>query len=168
MRHEHAALDAFEEVVQTKVEYRNDQWRSRILGKLGQRWIIVGGKVDGIAEDGTVVEVKNRITGFKDPLPIYDLVQLQTYLFITKMKKGGLVEHFEKDTKSTLVEWDRDGWYKTLKPRLARFSNAFEALLDDEVTQLRFLRGKDSEKEKIFEQLLEESSSEFDRFIPKY
>ena len=126
--------------------------------------MIVGGKVDGIAGDDTVVEVKNRISGFKDPLPVYDIVQLQTYLFITKLRKGGLVEQFKYDkseTKSTIIEWDGDAWYQTIRPRVARFSNAFEAFLDDEVTQLRFLRARDPEKEKIFEELLQEASSEF-------
>ena len=149
------------------VAKRNSEYYSRVLGETTQRWVALGGKVDGILEDGTVVEMKNRISGFKDPLPLYDIVQLQTYLFVTKSANGRLVEqtrYDESHLKSTSIPWDKTAWHQVIKPRLARFCNAFDKLLEDDMAQVRFLRANDHEKKEIFGEFLEEAPQTFRKF----
>ena len=53
--------------------------------------IYVGGRIDGLNKRGRVVEVKNRMKRFFNPLPKYDIAQLQTYLQILDCQEGELV-----------------------------------------------------------------------------
>jgi hypothetical protein len=60
----------------------------------------VGGRIDGLTNDGKLIETKNRISGFKTPIPKYDRVQLQTYLQLLDLDEGILIERVTKNKNS--------------------------------------------------------------------
>lgn len=82
--------------------------------------IDVGGRPDGRDKQGRVVEIKMRTRWpFVTPLPIYDIIQLHIYMFLTDTKSAKLVErvHDEETYRTTILDWDDKLW-TMLKRRL--------------------------------------------------
>lgn len=76
---------------------------------------MVGGRIDALAEDGGVVEVKCRMTAIRPSPPAYDLIQLQTYLHIhASAPQGYLFEVLHSPdgpmTHLTTLQRDEAAW----------------------------------------------------------
>lgn len=81
---------------------------------------MVGGRVDAMAEDGGVVEVKCRMTAIRPGSPPgYDLIQLQTYLHIHARAHGYLFEVLHSPdgpmTHLTTLQRDEAAWQETAR-----------------------------------------------------
>lgn len=149
---EASAIAKYETRENVVVSKRNDTFYKRIVGKIDNIPIYVGGKVDGIKEDGTIIEVKNRMRRFFDPLPMYDIVQLQTYLFIIGCSKGELVEQLKGDTscvKSTNVGRDETMWCDVIEPRVMSFCKALIHVLNDDNLREQIINASESDRESI-------------------
>lgn len=154
---EASAINSYESEQTVVVSKRNDAFYKRSVGNVDGTPIYVGGKVDGIKEDGTVIEVKNRMRRFFDPLPKYDVVQLQTYLFIIDSQNGELVEQLKGDRtqiKSTSVKRDDDMWTSLIIPRIVTFCKALITVLNDHELQSRIANGDDDDRERIINELM--------------
>lgn len=156
-KQEAAAISTYEKKEKTNVGSRNDKFHKRTIANVDGCAIVVGGKVDGIKEDGTVIEVKNRMRRFFDPLPKYDVAQLQTYLFILDSSKGELVEQLKgskTNIKSTLIERDLEMWDTLIKPSVVRFGAALHQFMNDDDLQHKFVLGNELEREHLVSELL--------------
>ncbi|KAF1780636.1 EF-Hand 1, calcium-binding site [Phytophthora cactorum] len=114
-----------------------------------------GGKIDGRA-DGKVIEVKNRLKRFMNPLPKYDIAQLQTYLYILDVQEGELVEHLHADkaqTKMTKVPWDDKMWNAEIEPYLVQFGSALTYLMKDKTAQKDYLQSDAGQQREIIRYL---------------
>eukprot|EP00457_Paulinella_chromatophora_P005935 gb/GEZN01005953.1/.p1 GENE.gb/GEZN01005953.1/~~gb/GEZN01005953.1/.p1 ORF type:complete len:563 (-),score=111.16 gb/GEZN01005953.1/:7-1695(-) len=144
----------------------NAKFYKRKLPSWGlQRPFFVGGRVDGFVE-GRLVEIKNRVNKFLNPLPAYDLAQFQTYLFILGLSEGTLVERLKSDTsqlKETQISFDPQFWEQQLSPSVTNFcdflSDWVGPLGDTLSAQARdrhdaFLAGSDQDKEDFIKPLL--------------
>lgn len=155
-KQEAPTIKQYEEQQKASVGKRNDKFYKRKITSIDGCSIFVGGKVDGIKEDGTVIEVKNRMRRFFDPLPEYDVIQLQTYLFVLKASKGELVEQLKgskANIKTTEVEVDADMW-DTIESRVISFCKALIAILDDQDLLQKFKSGSELDREHIVDSLL--------------
>lgn len=156
-KQEAPAIKQYETQQKASVGKRNDKFHKRKITSIDGHTIYIGGKVDGIKEDGTVIEVKNRMRRFFDPLPEYDVIQLQTYLFILKATKGELVEQLKGskvNIKTTEVEVDSDMWNTIIEPRVLGFCKALIAILDDQDLLQKFKTGSELGRERIVDELL--------------
>ncbi|KAG6948503.1 hypothetical protein JG687_00015436 [Phytophthora cactorum] len=111
--------------------------------------------IDGRA-DGKVIEVKNRLKRFMNPLPKYDIAQLQTYLYILDVQEGELVEHLHADkaqTKMTKVPWDDEMWNAEIEPYLVRFGSALTYLMKDKTAQKDYLQSDAGQQREIIRYL---------------
>jgi hypothetical protein len=154
---ESTAISEYEKQESTSVVCRNDKFHKRLIVSMDGCSIMVGGRVDGIKEDGTVIEVKNRMRRFFDPLPQYDIAQLQTYLFILDASKGEIVEQLkerETNIKKTPIARDLDMWNTVIEPQIVRFCMALHRFMNDSEMQLKFIRGNESEREVIVNGIL--------------
>jgi hypothetical protein len=78
---------------------------------VGENYVVVG-RVDGVTEDGCIVEVKTRKNWFARP-PDYDVVQLQVYLRLRGAQEGVLEESSQRDPglwRSTKVTCNDQEW----------------------------------------------------------
>ncbi|CAK4085891.1 unnamed protein product [Aphanomyces euteiches] len=149
------AISQYESQTQTTVEQRNIKFWTKKIGRvqsadLGYRNVLVGGRVDGVSGE-TVIEVKNRMRSFKDPLPTYDVMQLQTYLYLLDSKHGEIVEHLKnkKDkSRTTKIEWDSTLWDEQMLPFLARFSHSLNRFMDSPANLHEMFLTQDSKKRK--------------------
>lgn len=140
-RQESVAIEHFEQDRGVQVKDRNLAFHRKQLSTLEQYKIYLGGRIDG-RNDGKVVEVKNRLRKFVSPIPIYDIIQLQTYLYILSSKEGELVEYMKQDrakSRQTQIDWDPAMWSNDIEPYLLRFSNALTQFMKSKDCQVRFL-----------------------------
>lgn len=94
------------------------------------RWSI-GGRIDGITEDGIVVEVKNRIYKMFIALRDYEKPQLQSYIYILGLERGHLVESFGGKINVIDEVFDEDYWKDTVMYRINNFIKIFHLFLEN-------------------------------------
>jgi hypothetical protein len=71
---------------------------------------VLYGRVDGVTEDGVLVEHKQRRNKLFGCVPEYERVQVMAYLKLTGLEKAVVVESFGADQQSHDVEWDSGVW----------------------------------------------------------
>lgn len=153
---ESVAISRYEDKYKASINQRNDKFHKRVVAEADEYSVIVGGKVDGVKEDGTVVEVKNRMRRFFDPLPKYDIAQLQTYIFILKASQGELVEQLRGATKSikrTIIKGDSDMWENIIKPKIVKFCEILYGFMKDKDLQRKFILGNEHERKCLINEL---------------
>lgn len=73
--------------------------------------VYIGGKIDGINETGSIIEVKNRVNKLFYELRPYEKVQIMCYMHLFNTKEGHLVEALKKSNTSIniiKVEYDEE------------------------------------------------------------
>ncbi|POM65462.1 Hypothetical protein PHPALM_18816 [Phytophthora palmivora] len=140
-------------------------------------YFTICGMVDGVTDALTisvddeweltpvVVEVKNRMRGFRNPPPLYDHIQLAVYMKMLGVEHGDLVQCvYGADSRpttqvsrvslgvpplclpSSLTERGRDIWTEVIVPRLYAFTAAVQKLRNEELLRLAFLNGTEKER----------------------
>ncbi|KAG7382783.1 hypothetical protein PHYPSEUDO_004357 [Phytophthora pseudosyringae] len=135
------------------------------------------GMVDGVADALTisaddewglaplVVEVKNRMRGFRIPPPLYDHIQLAVYMKMLGVERGDLVQCiYGADPRpsiqvsrvslgvaplrlpATSAAQERDIWTEVIVPRLYAFTTTVQKLRNNELLRLAFLNGTEQER----------------------
>jgi DNA polymerase III epsilon subunit-like protein len=92
------------------------------------------GRVDRIQtnEDGSrmLVEIKNRANGFFNKVRDYEEVQCRVYLeMLGDVEYCRLVETYEGESKSYLIQRDYPKWKEEILPKLQNFCEHFHGLL---------------------------------------
>jgi hypothetical protein len=92
------------------------------------------GRLDRIQnnEDGsrTLVEIKNRARGLFNTVRDYEEVQCLTYLeMLENIEYCRLVETYNEESKSYLIQRDHPKWKNEILPKLQNFCEHFHALL---------------------------------------
>ena len=98
--------------------------------------LAVGGKEDGMTADGTtVIEVKRRQRGFFSVIPLRELIQLFTYMFVTNTRRGVWCQYYDGAVQTQTVEWDDVTWSQIVAG-LTQFRAVLQPVLaaPDEVT----------------------------------
>lgn len=118
------------------------------------RWSI-GGKIDGLTEDGIVIEIKNRIYKLFGTMRDYEKPQLQSYMYIMDHSKGHLVESLKRTNsiEMNVIEenFDSEYWNNIVLSKLNNFIKLFHLFLDDIDLKTYILLSDDDDKD---EQLL--------------
>jgi hypothetical protein len=131
------ALDGFEQSRGCQMVERNSRFRVTTL-KLGQRSVLLGGKVDGVTDGGELVEVKNRQRRMLNFVPVHERVQVHAYMALTGKNSCTLIQTCGDLSRSTTVEWDDGLWDRVCK-ELLPFHEKLEALLQSPERQLALL-----------------------------
>lgn len=82
----------------------------RIVARHAKFPLWVGGYVDGLQGDDTVVEIKCRQRRFFDTMPRRELAQIYTYMYVTRRRKAVWVQEFRGAVRWGDVEWDQGTW----------------------------------------------------------
>lgn len=150
-QNEGAAIKTYEKQTGTKVRETNSTMYRRELCAVDGVKFFVGGRIDGFSGE-RVVEIKNRMYAFKQSVPIYDLVQLQTYLHVLDRAEGELVERMRSGgpsgeaTRRTVVKRDEAFWTNRIMPPLVSFANLFCYFVGEPRAQRRLIRAEDTAK----------------------
>jgi hypothetical protein len=66
----------------------------------------IGGIIDAMRNDGTIIEIKNRVNRLFKSLKTYEKIQAMSYLFIYNSNKLHLVESFNKNIFVIDIDYD--------------------------------------------------------------
>lgn len=142
------------------VKYDNKfhvMWMEYPLTTSGTKWG-VGGRVDGVDEEGRVVEIKNRARRFFPTVPDYELVQVQTYMALLDADETVFVQQLNGQQRSTVIQRDLVMWQVEIVPKLHQFMNLLDLFLadDSEVMRQEWARSSNEEKERVLHAWLQE------------
>ena len=105
----------------------------------------IGGKIDGILQDGTLIEIKNRIYKHFNRVRSYENTQIQAYLHILNLKHANLIEALKIGDEYSInvlpVIRDHKLWNNLIMPRIKIFIRFFNLFLVDDNIKLFFLIG---------------------------
>jgi hypothetical protein len=93
---------------------KDDKYHKTKIYDIDDLKIYMGGKIDGINnENGSIIEVKNRVNKLFYALRDYEKVQITCYMFLFGTSKGQLVEAFRKKdgTDINIIDVDFDQNY---------------------------------------------------------
>jgi len=109
--------------------------------------IFIGGKIDGFNnDDGSVIEIKNRVNKLFYNLRNYEKVQIMCYLYLFNSKKGHLVEAFKKDNNTLIniieVVYD-ESYINYIIDCLVKFSIFFVNFMNDNELKIKLIKNED-------------------------
>jgi len=139
---EGGSLDRLEKSFNIKIRERNDKFYKRIMtyeradGTIDK--FLLGGKVDGITEDGCLVEVKNRQYRLFPDLPPYEKVQIHAYMFLTGITECKYVQSFKGEDVQEILNFDNDFW-DMIKNHCIKFVKTISTIMNNEKRQDRLL-----------------------------
>lgn len=100
----------------------------------GTRYVITG-KIDRIEaqSDGSrvLVEIKNRTRGLFNAVRVYEMIQVQTYLQMLKLDTARLIEQYNDETSSNIINRDQNYWDVDVMPKLVEFCNDIHAQMSN-------------------------------------
>jgi len=136
---EEDSLDRVQTRSKIVVRERNAKFYKRYIEyNEGESKFMLGGKVDGITEDGCLVEVKNRQYKFFPSIPVYENVQIHAYMFLTDIKSCKFVQSFNGEDREEMVTFDEEFWKKTID-KCTEFVVSLDKLLLDDAIQDQLL-----------------------------
>lgn len=114
--------------------------------------LYIGGKVDGIDSNNNLIEVKNRMYKFLLNIREYEMVQIQSYLFITKLENAKLIECLKKNkTHIKITDIKRDNNYiKNIILQLKKFGLFFERFIEDNDLKMDILDMEDNDNNNLY------------------
>jgi hypothetical protein len=129
-RDEDKIIKSFEKKTDTKVTANNSKfYKKEILDG-----VIVGGKIDGLTDTGELIEVKNRQYRFFNPIPLYDKIQIYTYMYILSKKSCKVVQNLKGKTTETDIEFKQEFW-DGIKGGIKEFVERYNGLMESEEEQ---------------------------------
>ena len=97
-------------ITKLRIQKRNDTLYQRELYNDEVCKIILQGKIDGMINNDTVVESKNRSRRLFYKIPDYEKVQLEAYLYLTQTKKALHIENYNEMTNEQYYDHDKLFW----------------------------------------------------------
>lgn len=99
--------------------------------------IMIGGKVDAFQVDPetgekSVVEIKNRMNRLFNRLVDYEYVQVMAYMYIHNLTNAKLVERYQDQEKTHVLEWNDDEWQTITRDAIAFAQNLFATVCEAE------------------------------------
>lgn len=101
IKRESIAIDLYEKKYGTKIITNIESVNKKIFDD-----VILTGKVDGITQDDEIIEVKNRIKRYFNPIPMYEFIQIQCYMYLFEKQTTILIECLDLDIKAHRICYD--------------------------------------------------------------
>ena len=116
--------DTTADLDEAKLQKDDTFYSKKITSIEGTTYEIVG-RIDRLQlnDDGskTLVEIKNRTKCLFKKVRDYEMVQVQTYLQMLDLREARLVEQFNNDRMSYLIERNDEHWSSKILPNLVEF-----------------------------------------------
>ena len=148
IKNETDVLKIYQKCTNTNI-IKDDKYRKKIIyTSLENNYnILIGGKIDGInVDDGSIIEIKNRMNKLFNEFRTYEKVQLMSYLFLFNAKKGFLVEALKKKEESNIniIECIYDDEYmQTILSDIKRFIEFYRSFMKNHKMKLHLLKTED-------------------------
>jgi len=115
---ETALIDAYNRVHDSPIVKVPHRFKKQIELPGGRHTIMLTGQIDGMQEN-VVIEIKHRSSKIFQTLPVYELVQLHVYMFLTGTKRCKMLQAVRVPQTSyveqTLVRFSSTFWNRLLE-----------------------------------------------------
>ena len=116
--------------IEEQIEIKKDEsFYTYPICSIGNMKFEIIGKIDGIeVENGQniLIEIKNRINRLRKSVPVYEYIQVQTYLAMIGLEKAKLIEQYNAETHTEVIVANNEYWNNTILPELKRFCIEFQ------------------------------------------
>jgi len=141
-RNETDVLKIYEELKNVSVTKDNIYRKKKIIENPAFL-AYIGGKIDGINnEDGSIIEIKNRMHKLFYQLRNYEKVQLMCYIYLRNQQKGYLVEALKKsaETSINIIELDYDENYMNeILQKIEKFCSFYSDFINNHEEKINIL-----------------------------
>jgi len=110
IRNENDVTKLYENITGNSITKDNKYYKIKLF-EIDDINVFIGGKIDGINETGSIIEVKNRVNKLFYELRSYEKVQIMCYMHLFNAKEGHLVEALKKSNTTIniiKVEYDEE------------------------------------------------------------
>ena len=125
---EQKSLQASEKKNKVIITDRNSTLYYKPLFEDASCCVILQGKIDGMIDNDTVVESKNRARRLFYKIPAYEKVQLEAYMFLTETEKALHIENYNETTNESYYYHDETFWNEC-KEKIVEFTTTMLAEL---------------------------------------
>ena len=105
----------------------------------GKRFQVSGtvDRIERIGDEIILIEIKNRMRKLFTSVPEYEYIQVQTYLQIIPMdiQRAKLIQQYQDETSTTIIERDDLVWRQEILPGLLDFCTKFHSKISAEIKQ---------------------------------
>lgn len=136
---ESPALDRYQKRISKNIVDRNRKFYKARMEYAPGKTLLLGGRVDGLTEDGELVEIKNRQRRIFDKIPDYEMIQIHIYMFLVGLQCCHFVQSYGGEEKSEMIDFDVTFW-DTLKHKIFTFARRMDVLLCTETVQDNLMR----------------------------
>ena len=102
----------------------------------GKRFQVSGtvDRIEMIGGETVLIEIKNRMRKLFTSVPDYEFVQVQTYMQIIPMdiQRAKLIQQYQDETSTTIIERDDLVWSQEILPKLLEFCTKFHSKITGE------------------------------------
>jgi hypothetical protein len=113
IKNENKSIHIYTQLTGIPVLKLNDFFRKQICKDSGFSWFI-GGRIDGILENRTIIEVKNRMHKLFNKVKDYEKVQTYCYMYILESNISQIVETYMNnrtpETGILEIEYEENYW----------------------------------------------------------
>lgn len=158
-RNESMALDHYQHVCKTKVVSKGTNHKRLFQHDASRKLplkVTISGNVDGVTDDGKIVEIKCRTRRFYSQIEhSHEIAQLQTYLWLCNKDEGQLVQYLplSRTAQKLIVNdvtYDCNYWDKVIHPRVASFIKSYELFMKNTDIQEIFIKHPSKRKELLW------------------
>ena len=143
-RDETNGIQMYTKITSKKIQNSNNKFYKRYLKDGNNIKYGIGGRVDGITEDGILVEVKNRQKRLFNYVPPYEKVQIHIYMYLLNKTECHLIECFKSDTVKHIIEFD-DAFMNTIISELDNINQFLHDLNVCETLQDKFINSEEND-----------------------
>jgi len=112
------------------------------------KWF-VGGRVDGLtSESKKIIEIKNRKNGIYPCIPLYEIIQVYTYMYIHELNQATIVEQYNNEIEETHFIYSQ-GYESYVLSRLKSFCLFISDFMKDKNLRIEFMKCGEDDKNKI-------------------
>ena len=158
---EKSAIKKYEEQFNVVVNDEvNDYYVKKAFKDDGEYTWCVGGRCNGVtkkADKDIIIKIKNRKKHIYPAIPIYEVVQVYTYMYITDVNQASVVEVCGDEIKETHVCYNSFGYDMYVLRKLTNFCVFMEKFLNDTTMKERYMKCHTDEEqvEQINKELME-------------
>jgi len=114
--------------------FDEDEDNGELTEKSPDEFFMIGGRIDGVNEDGILVEIKNRQNRIFSFIPSYEKVQIHVYMKLLNFKTAHLVQKItiqnKNESKTNVIEFDEKYW-DDIEDACRKFVAKLESIIND-------------------------------------
>lgn len=139
-KNESKIADLYQSIEKIKIKNNNEKLYKTFINKKHEKLlyhdkIIIQGFIDGIVNEESnnyIVEIKDRQYKIFDKIPDYEITQIMSYMFMTKIHKCKHIQKYQEKIKTEIIYFNEDKW-EHIQEKIIDFVDYFEKIYFNDI-----------------------------------